>query len=144
MTILLSNDDGVTAPGLKHLYKVLSSLTECQVVAPDNDCSGAGSSITLDRPLRVKEHHNGFFSVNGTPTDAVHLAVNSLMADAPERVIAGINLGPNLGDDVLYSGTVAAAMEGRFMKKPAVAISSCGKTESDLATAARVMMDVFP
>ena len=144
MTILLSNDDGVTAQGLAHIYEVLSQLTDCHVVAPDNDCSGAGSSITLDRPLRVKEHQNGFFSVNGTPTDAVHLAVNSLMEDAPERVISGINMGANLGDDVLYSGTVAAAMEGRFMKKPAVAISSCGKTESDLQVAARVMMELFP
>lgn len=144
MTILLSNDDGVTAPGLKHLFKVLSPLADCQVVAPDNDCSGAGSSITLSRPLRVKEHENGFLSVDGTPTDAVHLAMNSLLTQAPERVISGINLGSNLGDDVLYSGTVGAAMEGRFMQKTAVAISSCGKTDSDLQVAARVMSDLFP
>ncbi len=143
MTMLLSNDDGVTAPGLKLLYQRLRDVADCHVVAPDNDCSGAGSSITLDRPLRVKAHDNGFFSVNGTPSDAVHLAVNSLVSEAPERVISGINLGANLGDDVLYSGTVAAAMEGRFMKKPAVAISSCGKTEAHLEVAARVMLQLF-
>ena len=144
MTILLSNDDGVTAPGLKFLHNLLSPLAECQVIAPDNDCSGASHSITLDRPLRVKQHDNGYLSVNGTPTDAVHLAVHSLLSEPPERVISGINLGANLGDDVLYSGTVAAAMEGRFMKKTAVAISSGGKTEKDLEVAAQIMRDLFP
>ncbi|OED45055.1 5'/3'-nucleotidase SurE [Endozoicomonas sp. (ex Bugula neritina AB1)] len=144
MTILLSNDDGVTAPGLRHLFKVLSPLADCRVFAPDNDCSGAGSSLTLSRPLRVKDHDNGFLSVDGTPTDAVHLAINSLLSEAPERVISGINLGANLGDDVLYSETVAAAMEGRFMERPSVAISSCGKTELDLEVAARVMADLYP
>ena len=132
MTLLISNDDGVTAPGLKLLHQVLMPIMTCKVVAPDNDCSGAGSSITLGRPLRIKKHDNGFFSVDGTPTDAVHLAINCLMDDdLPERVISGINYGANLGDDVLYSGTVAAAMEGRFMAKTAIALSSCGKTEKN-------------
>ena len=144
MTLLLSNDDGVTASGLMHLYKALSPRMACVVIAPDNDCSGVGSSITLSRPLRVKTHGNGFLSVDGTPTDAVHLALNAILNESPERVISGINLGANLGDDVLYSGTVAAAFEGRFASKNAIAVSSCGRTDADLVVAARVMAQLYP
>ena len=144
MTILLSNDDGVTSSGLKSLYHSLSLIEQCSVVAPDNDCSGMSSCITLTRPLRVKRHDNGFMSVDGTPTDAVHLAVNTLLKEVPDRVISGINLGPNLGDDVLYSGTVAAAFEGRFLAKNALAVSSCGDTDADLSVAARVITELYP
>ncbi len=143
MKILLSNDDGVAAPGLAELHRQLGSLVKCVVVAPDRDCSGLSSSITLDRPLRVTEHDSGFFSVNGTPADCVHLAVNSLLEVPPERVISGINMGANLGDDVIYSGTVAAALEGRFMAKSAVAVSLCGKGESALKTAGQVIKELF-
>ena len=143
MTILLSNDDGVTAEGLAHSYAALQSHGQCWVVAPDNDCSGKGHSLTLSRPLRMKEHANGFFSVNGTPADCVNLAVSGLFGRQPERVVSGINNCANLGDDVLYSGTVAAAMEGRMLAKTAIAISSCGKESHHLAVSARVLHDLM-
>ena len=101
MRILISNDDGATAPGLAALYAALEDYAECVVVAPDQDKSGASSSLTLDRPLHVQVLPNGFMSVNGTPTDCVHLAINSLLDRAPDLVVSGINLGANLGDDVL-------------------------------------------
>lgn len=149
MALLLCNDDGVTARGLSQLHKVLSFLGEevvetCRVVAPDGDCSGFGQSLTLDRPLRVKEHSNGFYSVDGTPADCVNLAVNGLLEEVPRRVISGINRGPNLGDDVLYSGTVGAAMEGRFLEKTAMAISSCGRQDWNLEVSAQVFLKLFP
>lgn len=143
MTILLSNDDGVTAKGLAHSYAALQSHGQCWVVAPDNDCSGKGHSLTLDRPLRMKEHTNGFFSVNGTPADCVNLAASGLFGRQPQRVVSGINNCANLGDDVLYSGTVAAAMEGRMLGKTAIAISSCGKDDHHLAVSARVLHDLM-
>ncbi len=136
MRILISNDDGVAAPGLAALYAALADYTECVVIAPDQDKSGASSSLTLDRPLHPQTLANGFISVNGTPTDCVHLAINSLLADEPDLVVSGINLGANLGDDVLYSGTVAAALEGRFLGRTAFAFSLASRQVDNLATAA--------
>ena len=136
MRILISNDDGVMAPGLAALHAALADYAECVVVAPDQDKSGASSSLTLDRPLHPQTLANGFISVNGTPTDCVHLAINSLLVDEPDLVVSGINLGANLGDDVLYSGTVAAALEGRFLGRTAFAFSLASRQVDNLATAA--------
>lgn len=138
MRILISNDDGVLAPGLAALHGALADYAECVVVAPDQDKSGASSSLTLDRPLHPQTLANGFISVNGTPTDCVHLAINSLLVDEPDLVVSGINLGANLGDDVLYSGTVAAAIEGRFTGRPAFAFSLVSRLVDNLPTAAYV------
>ena len=123
MKILLSNDDGYFAPGVKTLAAALAADAAVTVVAPDRNRSGASSSLTLSDPLRVKKADNGFYFVNGTPADCVQIGINTLMDDPPDMVVAGINAGANLGDDVLYSGTVAAAIEGRFLGAPAVAIS---------------------
>lgn len=123
MRILVSNDDGVFAPGINILATALSKLATVTVVAPDRDRSAASNSLTLDAPLRITKQLNGYFSVNGTPTDAVHLAITGWMDEAPDMVVSGINAGANLGDDVLYSGTVAAAMEGRYFGFPAIAVS---------------------
>ncbi len=131
MRILLSNDDGYLAPGLACLARALSALAQVDVVAPERDRSGASNSLTLDRPLRVRRGENGFLYVDGTPTDCVHLAITGLMVHEPDMVIAGINRGANLGDDVLYSGTVAAAMEGRFLGVPAIAVSLVIKAEPE-------------
>jgi len=128
MSLLISNDDGVYAPGLEALYQALKSLSEVQVVAPDRNHSGASNALTLENPLRIQHLSNGFTSVSGTPTDCVHLALNELCINTPKLVVSGINNGANMGDDVLYSGTVAAAMEGRFLGLPAIAISLSGKT----------------
>jgi 5'-nucleotidase len=138
MRILLSNDDGVHAPGIKVLYQELSKFADVTVVAPDRNCSGASNSLTLLNPLRAETLDNGFISVNGTPTDSVHLAISQLMDPLPDLVVAGINRGANLGDDTLYSGTVAAATEGRHMGMPAVAVSLAGKDEQHYLTAAIV------
>jgi 5'-nucleotidase len=143
MELLLSNDDGVHAPGLITLAKhCVDAGFNVQVVAPDRDRSGASNSLTLDSPLHPIHLPNGFFSVNGTPTDCVHLAINSLCNPIPKRVIAGINAGANLGDDVLYSGTVAAAMEGRFLGTAPIAVSLVGHQHFD--TAARVTLELLP
>jgi 5'-nucleotidase len=123
MRILLSNDDGVNAIGLSVLAKSLQSLADITVIAPERDRSAVSNSLTLDLPLRIAKQENGFFAVNGTPADAVHLALTGYLDHLPDMVIAGINSNSNLGDDVLYSGTVAAAMEGRFLGYPAMAIS---------------------
>ena len=144
MTILLSNDDGVDAKGLALSYAVLSGFDVCHVVAPSTECSGKGHSLTLERPLRRKVHANGFHSFDGTPADCVHLAISGMFEYLPQRIVSGINRGANLGDDVLYSGTVAAAMEGRLLAKTAVAISSCGKTDHHLAIAAQVLKQLMP
>jgi len=121
--ILLSNDDGYQAQGLRELAKALEQLAEITVVAPDRDRSGASNSLTLETPLRVEQVESNVYCVNGTPTDCVHVAITGLLAHEPDMVISGVNHGANLGDDVLYSGTVAAAMEGRFLGSPAVAVS---------------------
>ncbi|MGI9334635.1 MAG: 5'/3'-nucleotidase SurE [Gammaproteobacteria bacterium] len=123
MRILLSNDDGYRAPGLASMARALAALGEVNVVAPDRDRSGASNSLTLDSPLRTQRAENGFIAVNGTPTDCVHLAITGLLDHQPDIVVSGINAGANMGDDVLYSGTVAAAMEGRFLGRPAIAVS---------------------
>jgi tRNA pseudouridine13 synthase len=136
MRILISNDDGVTAPGLAALYAALADYTECVVIAPEQDKSGASSSLTLDRPLHPQYLANGFISLNGTPTDCVHLGLNGLLEREPDMVVSGINLGANLGDDVLYSGTVAAALEGRFLERPSFAFSLVSRQVDNLSTAA--------
>ncbi len=124
MRILLSNDDGYFAPGLAVLAASLSAEShEVTVVAPERDRSGASNSLTLDRPLSVRRSPNGFFHVNGTPTDCVHIAVTGLLPQLPDIVISGINHGANMGDDTIYSGTVAAAMEGFLLGIPALAVS---------------------
>lgn len=127
MHILISNDDGVFAPGLAALAAALSTIAKVTVMAPESERSGYSSALTLDRPLRPIQLDNGFWSVNGTPADCVYLALNGFFADdEPDFVVAGINSGANLGDDVLYSGTVGAALEGRFLGKPALAVSLAG------------------
>ena len=143
MKLMLSNDDGVHAPGLQTLAQALEAAGhDIHVVAPDRDRSGASNSLTLDRPLHPIHLDNGYISINGTPTDCVHLGVNAFYLDQCQRVIAGINAGANLGDDVLYSGTVAAAMEGRFLQQTPVAVSLCGNHH--FATAARVVIELLP
>ncbi|CAN5259449.1 5'/3'-nucleotidase SurE [soil metagenome] len=123
MKILVCNDDGVYAPGLSILAAYLSSIATVTVIAPDRNQSAVSKSLTLTRPLRVKHLDNNFISVEGTPTDCVHLGITGLLDERPDMVVAGINEGANLGDDVLYSGTVAAATEGRFLGLPALAVS---------------------
>lgn len=142
MKILLSNDDGVHAPGIEALYDELVKVADVRVIAPDRNCSGASNSLTLHNPLRMHRLPNGFYSLNGTPTDCVHLGTNSPLADEVDLVVSGINDGPNMGDDVLYSGTVAAAMEGRFMGFPAIAVSMGSRTHDYYLTAARVVAEI--
>lgn len=125
MHILLSNDDGYLAPGLKILADALKKNAEITVVAPDRNRSAASNSLTLERPIRAQQAENGFYKVDGTPTDCVHLAITGLLKQEPDMVISGPNDGPNMGDDVLYSGTIAAATEGRFLGYPAIAVSMC-------------------
>ena len=142
MRILLSNDDGYFAPGLAHLADALADLGEVVVVAPERDRSGASNSLTLDRPLAVRRSANGFMFVNGTPTDCVHLAVTGLLEELPDLVVSGINLGANMGDDTIYSGTVAAATEGFLLGIPSVALSLTSKAGRNFPTAARVARDI--
>jgi len=123
MRILLSNDDGYLAEGLVALAEALRVHADITVVAPDRNRSAASNSLTLEMPLRAHTMDNGFIKVDGTPTDCVHLAITGLLDHEPDMIFAGINHGANLGDDVLYSGTVAAATEGRFLGLPAIAIS---------------------
>lgn len=138
MKILISNDDGVHAPGLTYLAEALAKIATVTVVAPDRNRSGVSNSLTLEHPLRVVTAANGFYSVNGTPTDCVHLAVTGLLKELPDMVVSGINEGSNLSDDVLYSGTVAAATEGRFLGLPSMAVSLAGPRCEHYDTAARV------
>ena len=128
MHILISNDDGYRAPGIRCLAEALTTVAQVTVVAPDRDRSGASNSLTLDNPLRARQADNGYTYVEGTPTDCVHLAVTGLLEQEPDMVVSGINAGANLGDDVIYSGTVAAAMEGRFLGFPAIAVSLASST----------------
>ena len=143
MHILISNDDGYLAEGLVALATALSEHAIISVVAPDKNRSAASNSLTLDMPLRATLAHNGFMKVDGTPTDCVHLAITGLLESEPDMVFAGINHGANLGDDVLYSGTVAAATEGRFLGLPAVALSLVGDHPSHFETAAQVAVMLF-
>ncbi|GGO84576.1 5'-nucleotidase SurE [Marinobacterium nitratireducens] len=136
--VLISNDDGVYAPGLAALAEAISKVAEIQVIAPDRNRSGASNSLTLDRPLEAHTHHNGFISLNGTPTDCVHMGVSGIFGMVPDLVVSGINAGANLGDDVIYSGTVAAAMEGRSMSLPPIAVSLASYHPEHYRTAAQV------
>ncbi len=140
MRILLSNDDGYQAPGIVCLAEALREKARVTLVAPDRDRSGASNSLTLDNPIRARSIAPEVIAVDGTPTDCVHLAITGLLAEEPDMVIAGINAGANLGDDVLYSGTVAAAMEGRFLGLPAIAVSLIGPDLRHYDTAARVVL----
>ena len=142
MRILLSNDDGYFAPGLAALAEALAPLGEVTVVAPERDRSGASNSLTLDRPLRLRKAANGFYFVNGTPTDCVHLAVTGMLDHLPDIVVSGINLGSNMGDDTLYSGTVAAATEGYLLGVPAIALSLSSHRGEHFDTAGRVAREL--
>ncbi len=141
MHILISNDDGYFAPGIERLAAALAECARITVVAPERDRSGASNSLTLDRPLSVRRAPNGFLFVNGTPTDCVHLAVTGLLEELPDMVISGINLGANMGDDTIYSGTVAAATEGYLLGIPSIAISLASKNGEHFETAAQIACD---
>ncbi len=143
MRILVSNDDGYQAPGIRCLADALRSIADITVVAPERNRSGASNSLTLEYPLRVTEVSPGVLFVDGTPTDCVHLALTGLLDRDPDMVVAGINAGANLGDDVLYSGTVAAATEGRFLGYPAIAVSLVGENPMHYETAARAAIQLI-
>lgn len=143
MKILISNDDGYLSPGIETLAAAVTEIADVTVVAPDRDRSGASHSLTLKQPLRVQQAQNGFLFVDGTPTDCVHLAITGLMDAEPDMVISGINRGANLGDDVLYSGTVAAAMEGRWLGYPAMAVSLVGRRPRHFDTAAIIVVEMI-
>ncbi|MFA9438562.1 5'/3'-nucleotidase SurE [Uliginosibacterium sp. sgz301328] len=138
MRILLSNDDGYFAPGIEALALELSKVADITVVAPERDRSGASNSLTLDRPLQLRQAPNGFYYVNGTPTDCVHLAVTGMLDHQPDMVVSGVNHGANMGDDTIYSGTVAAATEGHLLGVPSIAVSLVGRNASRFETAAVV------
>mgnify|MGYP001186345761 FL=1 len=142
MRILLSNDDGYFAPGIANLAKVLADIADITVVAPERDRSGASNSLTLDRPLSLHKSHNGFYYVNGTPTDCVHLAVTGMLDELPDMVISGINDGANMGDDTVYSGTVAAATEGFLLGLPSIAVSLVSVSRGNFTTAANIVLDL--
>jgi 5'-nucleotidase len=142
MRILISNDDGYFAPGIAALALALSNVAEVMVVAPERDRSGASNSLTLDRPLTMRRATNGFYYVDGTPSDCVHLAVTGIFEELPEMVISGVNHGANMGDDTIYSGTVAAATEGYLLGVPSIAISHVNRDASDFSAAARVALDL--
>lgn len=142
MRILLSNDDGYFAPGLAALQSQLGEIAETVVVAPECDRSGASNSLTLDRPLSLKQANSGYYYVNGTPTDCVHLAVTGMLDPLPDMVVSGVNRGANMGDDTIYSGTVAAATEGYLLGVPAIAVSLVGTHYQHFATAARVATEL--
>ena len=142
MRILLSNDDGYFAPGIECLARVLAQLADITVVAPERDRSGASNSLTLDRPLSLRRTANGFYHVNGTPTDCVHLAVTGMLEELPDMVVSGINNGANLGDDTIYSGTVAAATEGFLLGVPSIAVSLCSRAAVNFETAAQVTLEL--
>ncbi len=143
MRILLSNDDGYLAPGIVRLAKALRTIADVTVVAPDRNRSGASNSLTLENPIRATQVEPGVIAVDGTPTDCVHLAITGFLDHEPDMVISGINAGSNMGDDVIYSGTVAAAMEGRFLGLPAMAVSLAGERLAHYDTAAQVVMQLL-
>ena len=142
MRILISNDDGYFAPGLACLAEHLAKVADIVVVAPERDRSGASNSLTLDRPLKLSRATNGFYYVNGTPTDCVHLAVTGMLDQQPDMVISGINAGANMGDDTIYSGTVAAATEGFLLGIPSIAVSLASREFAHYESAARVASDL--
>jgi 5'-nucleotidase len=141
MRILVSNDDGYFSPGIAILAERLATVGEVTVVAPERDRSGASNSLTLDRPLTVRRAGNGFRYVNGTPTDCVHIALTGLI-DPPDVVVSGINFGANMGDDTIYSGTVAAATEGFLFGLPSIAVSLASKEGKNFETAAAVALEL--
>jgi 5'-nucleotidase len=138
MRILLSNDDGCMAPGLLCVAEHLRREHSVDIVAPDRNRSGASNSLSILNPIRLQRHSDGTICVDGTPTDCVHLALTGLLKVTPDMVVSGINNGPNLGDDTLYSGTVAAAMEGRHLGYSALAVSCVSHQPKHFDTAARV------
>jgi len=142
MRILLSNDDGYFAPGLAALAEALAGLAEIVVVAPEQNRSGASNSLTLDRPLLLRKAASGFYFVNGTPTDCVHLAVTGMLDKLPDIIVSGINLGANMGDDTIYSGTVAAATEGYLLGIPSMAISLSSFEGKNFLAAGRVAREL--
>ncbi len=142
MKILISNDDGYLAPGINALAEQLATVADIVVVAPDSNRSGSSNSLTLDRPLRMQRAANGFFSINGTPSDCVHIALTGLLEQRPDLVVSGINQGQNMGDDTLYSGTVAAATEGFLFGIPAIAFSQVNHGWAELDSAARLARDI--
>jgi 5'-nucleotidase len=142
MRILISNDDGYFAPGIAALAESLRDMAEIIVVAPERDRSGASNSLTLDRPLSVRTASTGYLYLNGTPTDCVHIAVTGMLERRPDLIVSGINDGANMGDDTIYSGTVAAAMEGFLLGIPAIAFSLARKGHEHLDSAARIARDV--
>lgn len=142
MRILISNDDGYLAPGIIALAKALAPIAEIVVVAPDSNRSGSSNSLTLDRPLSVYRAENGFYFINGTPSDCVHVALTGVLPFRPDLVVSGINQGQNMGDDTLYSGTVAAATEGFLFGVPAIAFSQVEKGWAHLDAAARVAAEI--
>jgi 5'-nucleotidase len=143
MHILVSNDDGYRAPGIQALARALRSVARVTLVAPERDRSGASNSLTLEDPLRVQQIDAETYSVDGTPTDCVHLAITGFLDPVPEMVVSGINAGANMGDDVIYSGTVAAAMEGRTLGRPAIAVSLCSHAPRHFDAAAQVAVQIY-
>lgn len=144
MFLLLSNDDGYLSPGLRLMAETLrSDVQRLAVIAPDRDCSGASHSLTLTRPLSVTEHEHDVWSVDGTPSDCVHLATTGYFDQLPNMVISGINHGANMGDDVLYSGTVAAAFEGHNLGLPAIAVSNASHNPKHLDSSVKIVADLF-
>ncbi len=142
MKILISNDDGYLAPGIVALADALAPIADITVVAPDSNCSGSSSSLTLDRPFWIEQADNGFYYVNGTPSDCVHVALTGGIASDIDLVVSGINQGQNMGDDTLYSGTVAAATEGYLFGIPSIAFSQIDRGWQELASAAKVARDI--
>ena len=142
MKILISNDDGYLAPGINALAEALATIADIIVVAPDSNRSGASNSLSLDRPLSVQQAANGFYFVNGTPTDCVHVALTGMLGFKPDLVVSGINNGANMGDDTLYSGTVAAATEGFLFGIPAIAFSQASYGWANIESAARLARDI--
>jgi 5'-nucleotidase len=142
MRILISNDDGYLAPGLQALADALAPVADVVVVAPEGNRSGASNSLSLDRPLSVSQAANGYYFVNGTPTDCVHIALTGLLDTPPDLVVSGINNGQNMGDDTLYSGTVAAATEAYLFGIPAIAFSQVDAGWAEIASAAKVARDI--
>ena len=136
MKILVSNDDGYLAPGIAALAEAMAGIADITVVAPDSNRSGSSNSLTLDRPLRVYRAQNGFYSVNGTPSDCVHIALTGMLEMRPDLVVSGINNGQNMGDDTLYSGTVAAATEAYLFGIPAIAFSQVHSGWAEVESAA--------
>ncbi|AFZ83579.1 5'-nucleotidase [Candidatus Kinetoplastibacterium blastocrithidii TCC012E] len=142
MHILISNDDGHSSVGLKAAVDALVSIADVTVVAPESNCSGSSNSITLNRPLSVHFASDNYMIINGTPTDCVHLALTGLLDNLPDLVISGINNGANLGNDVLYSGTVGAAREAYMFGIPSIAVSLVEKGWGNLESAAMILRDI--